>query len=1344
MADSVQKSPGGLSMSGASVNASEVGIPLKDPDVVPPSGQPDDPTPSADAQAFQEQIVRPQASGVVSRSASFDIVPHGTPKPRGSQGSTAPLALPPGQIRKPDSDEIKIVFPSYLNSIDAFKNLMDGMFQLMDNSSEDQKLIFRKLITSRNLAFSKDLAGILETYPPRPCTKADLNRYVDTLKGVVRGTNDVPPELDSDLIMPLLHTVADRTTSCGNNYSHQCGTLWRRLMNGDLYLFGIADVAHRFKLDLHTELTSCLGDIQFFARRIPCASSWLGSPQSKKLSCLNTAAQDRILRFMAEIAYTAEVATGNYGLPEMYLSLDDSDISDIYNEHLRVPTLSGYFELSLSFFKPEPSLQLDQMSSVSTVGLEDLGVGNKCRHINDWDLGYRRYLHLQDQRRPISYWLEWSDNNTGYPPVKYFDEDSTEPLDSLTCLHKMQPPAPASEQGRLSNLSIPSISIQNLPQPTQADHQPDQSDVEMGVVSPTPGKTACMDPIDTTVIVNSAPATSGNAPSLGAPNHSAASGTANTTVGAGSALAPAIPGQSPDASDHAPPIGTCPKASNPTPRVAGKATAVQPPIAPHTSQTPLPHPQHNDSHPKTASPPPPPQNHSGLNPPSAPTNVAPENGNPVPSNVENAPPKTTSQYNAGGAFVHPKNVNRPRIPSDLPPAENAQSVPKADHQPHPQNQVPGNAGFFQNPPGANDANVGNVNPSANADSRSSWSSDNRNSGNWRYGNTHFSSWKNDGWNANSWGYNNWNNPKENNASNDNSKGWGKGQSNTAAWVPWGETPLEIDDSVRQRLYKTPKFLGPADSITYTATDYDVRHSDVSQDVSATVLDQGIRSKIILLGQSQSKNSYPHAQCYRAVRIHAIAYFFDEAMIIDASGLTLHSIFSHGTSEVFDLEPLMPMVNSIKAKFLSTVDAKSISALKLENQTIVNSMAPPDQKRADIQRMYTNLMQAHWWYLLDILCLNLLEKKKTIDKTLLEKYKMVFINDSDFASALVVADELQRLGSSDTTLKYQCLTLPNQMKTEGIYADVESSWKYLNSLATNYQHAMIVLCNDVVLSDTMLEKMFRSMELFVIWYFFVWWGNTPSAERTPMNLIQATARFRDTVPPNLGKRLPKEIVSRALYVWRSVAFQKDCSDLSSLGQKLMLFNDKLSTSMLGTGWQAPTQYERQPHGPSKSYQPSSYQPSASPYKKPIQVKKTDDKKTEREKARDNWFRKLKSESIDFANQVYDHPKDVVTKMFNLSKIYPKWEQVPHPDGGQKKAYILKGKHTPACIFHELNMHHPKGRCSSMHHNGTKWIHALQRAKQECPQASPHTQESASDVNAAAPPEASSSHSKYQPE
>ena len=145
-----------------------------------------------------------------------------------------------------------------------------------------------------------------------------------------------------------------------------------------------------------------------------------------------------------------------------------------------------------------------------------------------------------------------------------------------------------------------------------------------------------------------------------------------------------------------------------------------------------------------------------------------------------------------------------------------------------------------------------------------------------------------------------------------------------------------------------------------------------------------------------------------------------------------------------------------------------------------------------------------------------------------------------------------------------------------------------------------------------------------------------------------------------------------------------------------------------------------------------------------MKKTDDKKTEREKARDNWFRKLKSESIDFANQVYDHPKDVVTKMFNLSKIYPKWEQVPHPDGGQKKAYILKGKHTPACIFHELNMHHPKGRCSSMHHNGTKWIHALQRAKQECPQASPHTQESASDVNAAAPPEASSSHSKYQPE
>ena len=1339
MADSVQKSPGGLSVSGASINASEAGIPLKDPVVVPPAGQPDDPTPSAGIHAFHEPNIKPQASGVVSRFASFDIVPHGSPKPRGSQGSAVPLALPPGQIRKPDADEIKIVFPSYLNSIDTFKNMMDGVFQLMDNSSEDQKLIFRKLITSRNLAFSKDLENILDVYPPRPCTKADLNRYVDTLKGVVRGTNEVPPELDSDLIMPLLHTVADRTTSCGNNYSHQCGTLWRRLMNGDLYLFGIADVAHRFKLDLHTELTSCFGDIQFFARRIPCASSWLGSPQSKKLSCINSAAQDRILRFMAEIAYTAEVATGNYGLPEMYLSLDDSDINDIYNEHLRVPTLSGYFELSLSSFKPEPSLQLDQMSSVSNVGLEDLGVGNKCRHISDWDLGYRRYLHLPDQHRPISYWLEWSDNNTGYPPVKYFDEDSTEPLDSLTCLHKMQPPAPASEQGRLSNLSIPSISIQNVPQPTQTEPQPDQSDVEMGVGSPTPAGTARMDPIDTSVIVNPAPTTSGNVSSRAAPNHTDVYGNINTTYGTGPAQAPVNPDQNPGTSDHAAPIGTCPKASNPTPKVAGKATVVQPSGDLHTPQTLLPHPQHDDGHPKTAGPPPPPQSHSGQNPSSMPANVAPKNGNPVPPNVENNPPKAPTQNNASGAFVHPKSANRPRIPSNLPSAENAQSAPKGDPQPHRQNQVPGNAGLFQNPSGPNDADTGNANPTANAGSRSFWSSDNRNSGNWGYGNTHFSNWNNDGWDTNSWSYNNWKNPQENNASNDNTKGWGKGQSNTSAWVPWGETPLEIDDNIRQRLYKTPKFLGPADSVTYTATDYDVRHSDVSQDASATVLDQGIRSKIILLGQSQSKNSYPHAQCYRAVRIHAIAYFFDEAMIIDASGLTLHSIFSHGTSEVFDLEPLMPMVNSIKAKFLSTVDAKSISALKLENQTIVNSMAPPDQKRADIQRMYTSLTQAHWWCLLDILCLNLLEKKKTIDKSILEKYKMVFINDADLASALVVADELQRLGSSDTTLKYQCLTLPNQMKTDGIYADVESSWKYLNSLATNYQHAMIVLCSDVVLSDSILEKMFCSMELFVIWYFFVWWGNAPSAERTPVNLIQATARFRDTVPPNLGKRLPKEIVSRALYVWRSVAFQKDCADLSTLDQKLMLFNDKLSTCMLGTGWQASAQHERQPHGPSKSYQPT-----ASPYKKPTQVKKTDDKKTEREKARDNWFRKLKSESIDFANQVYNHPKDVVTKMFNLSKIYPKWEQVPHPDGGPKKAYILKGKHTPACIFHELNMHHPKGRCSSMHHNGTKWIHALQRAKQECSQATPHTQESASDVNAAAPAEASSSHSKNRPE
>ena len=260
-----------------------------------------------------------------------------------------------------------------------------------------------------------------------------------------------------------------------------------------------------------------------------------------------------------------------------------------------------------------------------------------------------------------------------------------------------------------------------------------------------------------------------------------------------------------------------------------------------------------------------------------------------------------------------------------------------------------------------------------------------------------------------------------------------------------------------------------------------------------------------------------------------------------------------------------------------------------------------------------------------------------------------------------------------------------------------------------------------------------MELFAIWYFFVWWANTPLAERSPAALVQATSRFRETVPPNLGKRLPKEIVSRALYVWRGVSFQKDCLDLATLDQKMMLFNDKLSTCMLGTGWQPTVQSERQPHGPSKS----SSQPVPSPAHKPNQVKKFDDKKTEKEKARDNWFRKLKADSIEFANQVYDQPRDVVTKMFSLSKIYPKWEQVPHPDGGSKKAYTLKGKNVPACISHEMNVQHPKGRCASMHHNGTKWIHALQRAKQEVSQATSPSQDQCPDVNPAAPADASSS-------
>ena len=105
MADSVQKSPGGLSVSGASINASEAGIPLKDPVVVPPAGQPDDHTPSVGIQAPREPDVKPHDIGVVSRSASFDVVAHGSPRPRGSQGFTAPLALPPGQIRRPDPEK---------------------------------------------------------------------------------------------------------------------------------------------------------------------------------------------------------------------------------------------------------------------------------------------------------------------------------------------------------------------------------------------------------------------------------------------------------------------------------------------------------------------------------------------------------------------------------------------------------------------------------------------------------------------------------------------------------------------------------------------------------------------------------------------------------------------------------------------------------------------------------------------------------------------------------------------------------------------------------------------------------------------------------------------------------------------------------------------------------------------------------------------------------------------------------------------------------------------------------------------------------------------------------------
>ena len=1169
MATSGQQSPGGASTNSISICASDVAENLVQ--------QGPEETPRMALEDVNIQLPTDQAQ---ENNANESKTPLQDPEEElmASQGLTAPVLLSAQHV-KPSEDEINAMFPSIGSCSASFKGLMDALYNIATTEDDTQISTFKKLLIPRNKVFIQGLMG----KQGKQCSKIDLETYVAVLQKVVSGNVKLPLPGSPAIITPLLHCIADKSVSQGDNYSQQISTLWRRLVSGDLFLFAIADVAHQYRINMGTEITSMFGDIQWYSsasKRLPTASSWMGTPTSKKLSLLQPAAQDLYESFMMEIAYAAKVATSKFiENADLYQTLDEDDINTIFGSEDLFPSLNQYVKNALEKFVPDTSLSFPRADVHSSINTEDLGCGCKCTTLDQWDTLFAKYLNLEENKQPITNWLEWSDYNSLAPDTIYWESsDCPYDKDRIGCYNaKYRPKTDLDEKVPLhakDPLEIPGLAAYNNPQ--------------SGDITNAPGATT-----------------------------------------EDKAKPKLLAQKSPEASK--------PLDSHPA----------SPIIAPKNSQAQ-----------KKA------------------TSIATSS---LGDKIVNAgiPVKAAAQKTHQPDCIQSENLtqNRQRIPSDTP--QHLGNSPSKSH--HSQDghhkffaTTVGNRGIFVNQKDNTDYNVPPNTSESNAHQRK-WEPQND-----AYHQPWYPDYRNDG------------NPSN------------------QSWTPWGELHLNIDPQMKQRLFRAPKFLGPCDSISYTNADFDIRFSDVSQDSSASILDGQLRSKLLLIAQGRSKNNLPHAQAFRCMRLHLISYVLGTPLIVDPSGLMMHSIFSHGTDEVFDLHKVVEVAEDIKSKILSIVEVESLQKIKVENDEIASSSSPPAQKLNDIQRMFTNMMSTNWWYLVDLGTLALVERKVTIEQKTIDYNKVIFASPEDIQSATIFVEELARIRASSKGLTYQCITKPERMADSDIYITVEGCWKSLIAIAKNYKNAVVIFPSEVTLKESEITDLFHYLELPYIWFFFPWYSMTVSDKHKPADLVAAVARLKNSLPPNVQKRLPQEVIKRAIYMWRSTSFQIAANQIPSLEGKLMTFNDMLSTYLLGSGWSGEVANIVQKHGPSR---PPSSLPSP-PLKKP---RKMEDKpkKPDASPSKEEWFNNLKHTSTKFAEQVWAEPKQVVDKMFKLAHIRPKWSELPGKPG-EKKQCILVARTGKACAFWETGVSHAKGRCSDHHHSDTKRYQALTQAKNEASQ------------------------------